>query len=160
MKYLEVVGNSKNEKYESLHTQIKHLINKDDNLISSLANVSAALKQTFDDFSWVGFYLFDGTKLYLGPFQGNVACTVIEIGKGVCGSSASKLETLIVSDVHKFEGHIACDSGSNSEIVIPMFNSDGLLGVLDIDSYKFSCFDETDKLYLENLVRFLVEELF
>lgn len=160
MKYLEVVGNSKNEKYESLHSQIKHLINKDDNLISSLANVSAALKQTFDDFSWVGFYLFDGTKLYLGPFQGNVACTVIEIGKGVCGSSASKLETLIVSDVHKFEGHIACDSGSNSEIVIPMFNSDGLLGVLDIDSYKFSCFDETDKLYLENLVRFLVEELF
>lgn len=160
MKYLEVVGNSKNEKYESLHTQIKHLINKDDNLISSLANVSAALKQTFDDFSWVGFYLFDGTKLYLGPFQGNVACTVIEIGKGVCGSSASKLETLIVSDVHKFEGHIACDSGSNSEIVIPMFNSDGLLGVLDIDSYKFSCFDETDQLYLEKIVRFLVEELF
>lgn len=160
MKYLEVVGNSKNEKYESLHSQIKHLINKDDNLISSLANVSAALKQTFNDFSWVGFYLFDGTKLYLGPFQGKVACTVIEIGKGVCGSSASKLETLIVSDVHKFEGHIACDSGSNSEIVIPMFNSDGLLGVLDIDSYKFSCFDETDQLYLEKIVRFLVEELF
>lgn len=160
MKYLEVVGNSKNEKYESLHNQIKHLINKDDNLISSLANVSAALKQTFNDFSWVGFYLFDGTKLYLGPFQGKVACTVIEIGKGVCGSSASKLETLIVSDVHKFEGHIACDSDSNSEIVIPMFNSDGLLGVLDIDSYKFSCFDETDQLYLEKIVRFLVEELF
>ncbi|HRI46455.1 MAG TPA: GAF domain-containing protein, partial [Ignavibacteriaceae bacterium] len=140
--------------------QIRNLINKDENLISSLANVSAALKQTFDDFSWVGFYLFDGTKLFLGPFQGKVACTVIEIGKGVCGSSALKLETLVVSDVHKFEGHIACDSGSNSEIVIPMFNLDGLLGVLDIDSYKFGCFDETDQLYLEKIVRFLVEELF
>ncbi|MBX2977355.1 MAG: GAF domain-containing protein [Ignavibacteriaceae bacterium] len=160
MKYLEVVGDSKSEKYESLLNQIRNLINKDENLISSLANVSAALKQTFDDFSWVGFYLFDGTKLFLGPFQGKVACTVIEIGKGVCGSSALKLETLVVSDVHKFEGHIACDSGSNSEIVIPMFNLDGLLGVLDIDSYKFGCFDETDQLYLEKIVRFLVEELF
>jgi len=148
------------KQYEELSVIIKGLLNKNDNLISNLSNFTAALKQTFDKISWVGFYLFDGNKLYLGPFQGKVACTQIEPGKGVCGTSAFSRMTIIVPDVNKFPGHIMCDSDSKSEIVIPLIKSDKLLGVLDIDSASLNTFDETDKKYLEYICNFLTEEIF
>jgi GAF domain-containing protein len=148
------------KQYEELSIIIKGLLNKNDNRLSNLSNFTAVLKQTFDMINWVGFYLFDGEKLYLGPFQGKVACTQIELGKGVCGSAASSLRTIIVPDVNKFPGHIACDSDSKSEIVIPLIKNDKLLGVLDIDSAFLNTFDEKDKKYLEYICNFLTEEIF
>lgn len=150
---------SEAEIYEALLPQIEALINPDEPLISNLANVTAALKAAFDKISWVGFYLFKDEKLFLGPFQGNVACTVIEIGKGVCGASALRRETIIVADVDKFPGHIACDSGSRSEIVVPLMKDEMIFGVLDLDSYKPSSFNETDKKYLELLCDLLTKKL-
>ncbi|MFA6598671.1 MAG: GAF domain-containing protein [Ignavibacteriaceae bacterium] len=148
------------EKYAVLIPQIKILLSKDDLLLSNLSNFTAALKQTFEKISWVGFYLYDGEKLYLGPFQGKVACTKIEVGKGVCGTSALKKEAIIVRDVNAFPGHIACDDGSNSEIVVPILKGNELIGVLDLDSYQLNAFDETDKKYLEVLTKFLAEKIF
>ena len=148
------------ERYRLLISQLKSLLSKNDNLISNLSNCIAAIKDVFDKVSWVGFYLFDGEKLYLGPFQGKVACTTIEMGKGVCGTAASRNESIIVTDVHKFPGHIACDSGSRSEIVVPILRRDSLIGVLDLDSYDFNSFDETDKKYLEEICKFLSDEIF
>lgn len=148
------------EKYRLLIFQLKSLLVKEDNIISNLSNFTAAINDTFEKVSWVGFYLFDGKKLYLGPFQGKVACTSIEIGKGVCGTSAEKRETLIVPDVNKFPGHIFCDSSSKSEIVIPLIKNDKLLGVLDLDSHEYNPFSETDKKYLEEICKFLCEEIF
>ena len=148
------------KQYEKFSIIIKDLLNKNDNKLSNLSNFTAALKQTFDKINWVGFYLFDGEKLYLGPFQGKVACTQIELGKGVCGSAASSLKTIIVPDVNKFSGHIVCDSDSKSEIVIPLIKNDKLLGVLDIDSASLNAFDETEKKYLEYICNFLTEEIF
>lgn len=147
------------EQYELLIKQLKSLLSKEERLITNLANLAAALKQTFDKISWVGFYLYDGELLYLGPFQGKIACTTIKIGKGVCGTAAEKGETIIVPDVNKFPGHIFCDPDSKSEIVIPMFKNKKLIGVLDIDSDSFNSFDETDKKYLEEIVKFLTEEI-
>ena len=148
------------EKYRLLSSQLKSLLTKNDNLISNLSNCTAAIKDVFDKVSWVGFYLYDGEKLYLGPFQGKVACTRIEMGKGVCGTAAEKKETIIVPDVDKYPGHIACDSGSRSEIVIPIMKSDNLFAVLDLDSYDYNSFGETDKKYLEEICKFLSEEIF
>lgn len=148
------------EKYKLFNQQLSSLALKEDNLISNLANVTAALKQTFDKISWVGFYLFDGKKLYLGPFQGNVACTNIEIGKGVCGKSAQLRKTIIVPDVHQFPGHIFCDADSKSEIVVPLIKENKLLGVLDLDSTEYNSFNETDKIYLKQICRYLAEEIF
>lgn len=148
------------KQYEELSVIIKSLLNKNDNILSNLSNFTAALDQTFDKINWIGFYLFDGKKLYLGPFQGKVACTSIELGKGVCGTSALNRETIIVEDVNKFPGHIVCDSDSKSEIVIPLIKKDKLFGVLDIDSALYSAFDETDKKYLEYICNFLTEEIF
>ncbi len=148
------------EKYRLLVSQLKALLTKEDNLISNLSNLTAAIKDTFEKVSWVGFYLFDGQKLYLGPFQGKVACTNIEIGKGVCGTSAAKAETIIVPDVDKFPGHIACDSNSKSEIVIPLFQNNRLLGVLDLDSHEYNSFGKADREYLEEICKFLCEEIF
>jgi L-methionine (R)-S-oxide reductase len=148
------------EKYRLLNSQLKALLVKEDNLISNLSNFTAAIKGTFEKVSWVGFYLFDGEKLYLGPFQGKVACTSIEIGKGVCGTSAAKIETVIVPDVNKFPGHIFCDSSSKSEIVVPLIQNDKLLGVLDLDSHEYNSFGKTDKEYLEEICKFLCEEIF
>jgi len=148
------------ESYRLLVSQLKVLLSKEDNLISNLSNFTAAIKDTFEKVSWVGFYLFDKQKLYLGPFQGKVACTNIEIGKGVCGTSAEKRETIIVPDVDKFPGHIACDSNSKSEIVIPLIKDDRLLGVLDLDSHDYNSFGKTDKEYLEEICKFLCEEIF
>lgn len=146
---------SLSEQYRQLLLQVKSLLDKKENLISNLSNLTASLKQTFDKISWVGFYLFDGTKLYLGPFQGKVACTNIEIGKGVCGTSALKKETIVVQDVNKFPGHIFCDPDSKSEIVVPILKDENLFGVLDLDSTEYNSFDEIDKKYLEEIVEFL-----
>jgi len=146
------------EQYILLIKQIKSLLNKDDHLITNLANLTAALKQTFSKISWVGFYLFDGEKLYLGPFQGKVACTEIKIGSGVCGTAAQKRVTIIVYDVDKFPGHIVCDVESKSEIVIPIFKDDKLFGVLDLDSTEYDSFNETDKKFLEELTDYLSKE--
>ncbi len=151
---------SDEEKYFLLSKQIASLINREDNIISNLANVTAALKQTFEKISWVGFYLYDGEKLYLGPFQGKVACTKIEIGKGVCGKAAELKETLIVPDVNKFPGHIFCDPDSMSEIVVPLIKSNKLIGVLDVDSTHLNSFNEKDKIYLEQICNFITEEIF
>ncbi len=145
--------------YLLLTKQIKSLLSKNDNILSNLSNLTAALKQSFDKISWVGFYLFDGNKLYLGPFQGKVACTEIKIGSGVCGTAAQKRETIIVPDVDKFPGHIACDVDSRSEIVVPILKDNKLFGVLDLDSTEYNSFNETDKKYLEEIINFLSKEI-
>lgn len=145
--------------YVLLIKQIKSLLNKNENIISNLSNFTAALKQTFDKISWVGFYIYDGTKLYLGPFQGKVACTEINIGSGVCGTAAQLRETVIVPDVDKFPGHIACDTDSKSEIVVPIIKQDKLWGVLDLDSTSYDSFNDIDQKYLEELIRFLSTEI-
>lgn len=148
------------EKYQLLTKQLSELLNKEDKLVTNLSNLSAALKQTFDKISWVGFYLSDGEKLYLGPFQGKIACTSIEFSKGVCGQSAVRKETLIVPNVNDFPGHIFCDADSKSEIVVPIKKSDGsLFGVLDLDSSEYNSFNETDKKYLEEICNFLSGEI-
>ena len=146
--------------YKELSKIIKALLNKNDNMLSNMSNFTAALKQTIDKVNWVGFYLFDGEKLYLGPFQGKVACTQIKLGKGVCGTAALSRKTVIVEDVNKFPGHIVCDSDSKSEIVIPLIKDDKLIGVLDLDSASLNAFDETDKQNLEYICNFLTEEIF
>ncbi|MHB1688110.1 MAG: GAF domain-containing protein [Ignavibacteriaceae bacterium] len=151
---------STEEKYILLFEQLKSLLDKNENIISNLANASAAIKQTFEKISWAGFYLFDGVKLYLGPFQGKVACTTIEIGKGVCGTSAKERRTVIVNDVNKFPGHIFCDADSKSEIVVPIIKKENLTGVFDLDSTSYNSFDETDKKYLEEFCNFLSSEIF
>jgi L-methionine (R)-S-oxide reductase len=150
---------SENEIYNSLLPQIKSLINDKEPMISNLSNISAALKEAFEKISWVGFYLLKDKKLFLGPFQGKVACTIIEFGKGVCGSSAEEKKSIIVDDVDQFPGHIACDSGSRSEIVIPLTKNGVVFGVLDLDSYRLAAFNETDKKYLEILCDHLTQKL-
>ena len=147
------------EQYQLIVKQVKSLLSKDDNVITNLSNFTAALKQSFDKISWIGFNLFDGEKLYLGPFQGKVACTEIKIGSGVCGTSAQKKETVVVPDVDKFPGHIACDVESKSEIVVPIIKGEKLFGVLDLDSAEYNSFGEIDKKYLEELVNFLSKEI-
>jgi len=150
---------SETEIYEALLSQVEALLDSGIPVISNLANITAVLKESFDKISWAGFYLNDGKKLYLGPFQGKLACTTINIGEGVCGAAAFKKESLVVEDVEKFPGHIVCDSGSRSEIVIPLIKNDTLLGVLDLDSYSLSAFDKTDKFYLESMIAILVNKL-
>lgn len=152
-------GQSDDQLYHDLLPQVKMLLDKDDHLVTNMANFIALLKEAFQKISWVGFYLFDGHKLILGPFQGKVACTSIALGKGVCGLAAAEKATVIVPDVHKFPGHIACDTGSNSEIVVPLLKGDTLLGVLDIDSYQKDAFSTTDKKYLELMVTHFCEEI-
>lgn len=147
------------ETYKALLPQIESLLNENEPLISNLANVTAALKEAFDKISWVGFYLMKENKLFLGPFQGKVACTIIEIGNGVCGTAAANKETIIVDDVEKFPGHIACDSGSRSEIVVPLIKGNNVYGVLDFDSYRLSAFDNVDQQYLEKLCKLLSDKL-
>lgn len=151
---------SEKEKYKLLIKQLSGLLNSEDPLISNLSNLTAALKQTFDKISWVGFYIFEDRKLYLGPFQGKVACTSIEPGKGICGTAAANKESIIVADVNKFPGHIVCDTDSKSEIVVPILNKNGsLYGVLDLDSTEYSAFDEIDKQYLEEISVFLTDNI-
>ncbi|KAG4100816.1 GAF domain-containing protein [Neocallimastix lanati (nom. inval.)] len=142
-----------------LPAQLESLISQDKYEITVLSNTSALIFQSLPEVSWAGFYLLRDGKLILGPFQGKVACTEIKIGRGVCGTSAEKKETVIVKDVHKFPGHIACDSESNSEIVLPIFKNGEIYGVLDLDSKKLERFDEKDKTLLESLVKVLEKKL-
>ena len=147
------------EQYKSLIKQIKSLLTKEDKTISNLSNLVAALYQSFEKVSWAGFYFLDDENLYLGPFQGKIACTNIKVGKGVCGTSAKEERTIIVEDVNKFPGHIFCDANSKSEIVVPVFRNKKLYGVLDLDSTKFSAFNDIDKKYLEEMCLFLSEKI-
>lgn len=144
----------KTAQYQSLIPQIEALITGEDDLIANLANICAALKEQFNWF-WVGFYIVKKDQLVLGPFQGPVACTRILKGKGVCGTAWQQAETLIVPDVDAFPGHIACSSLSRSEIVLPIFNNDEVIGVLDVDSELLAHFDETDARYLEQIIKFV-----
>lgn len=155
---LITAGNTKKEKYESLLPQIHALIEGETDLTANLSNISAALKQTFG-FFWVGFYLIKENELVLGPFQGTIACTRIQKGKGVCGTSWQNEKTIIVPDVDAFPGHIACSNASRSEIVVPIFDTKNrIVGVLDVDSDVLNDFDETDKIYLERLCGMIGEE--
>ena len=152
---LEIKGDTKLEKYQSILPQIKSLVEGESDITANMANVCAALKFGFN-FFWVGFYLIKDNQLVLAPFQGPVACTRINLGKGVCGTAWQKNEVIIVDDVDTFPGHIACSSLSKSEIVLPVYNSKKeIIGVLDIDSENYSTFDETDKLYLQRIVDLL-----
>lgn len=144
----------KKAQYESLIPQIKGLMTGEDNLIANLGNIAAALKEQFN-WLWVGFYWVVDDELVLSPFQGPVACTRIKKGRGVCGTSWEKGITLIVEDVEKFPGHIACSSASRSEIVIPVFQNGKIVGVLDVDSTELAHFDKIDQVYLEEIVGFL-----
>ena len=148
---LTIISGTKEDQYKSLIPQIKALIEGETDLIANLATVAAALKEQFNDL-WVGFYLVKNNELVLGPFQGPVACTRIQKGRGVCGVSWAKAETLIVPDVEKFPGHIACSSLSRSEIVVPILRNKNVIGVLDVDSKEPGHFDEIDKKYLEQIV--------
>lgn len=145
----------KQEKYQQLFPQIKALIARESDLLANLGNICAALKYTLDHFFWVGFYLRQGNELVLGPFQGPVACTRIKIPHGVCGAAAEQKQTIIVSDVAQFPGHIACSSDSKSEIVVPLINSNNVVGVLDIDSETYNNFNEIDRDHLEQLVQLI-----
>ena len=155
---LIIASGSKAEKYEQLLPQIHALIGSETDAIANLAYVAAALKETFG-FFWVGFYLVKTDELVLGPFQGPVACTRIQKGRGVCGASWESKATIVVEDVEQFPGHIACSSLSKSEIVIPLLKEGAVIGVLDVDSESLNSFDTTDAHYLEELCRWLVSHL-
>lgn len=137
--------------YELLIKQAGAITEDVPHLTANLANLSALIRQTLDDINWAGFYLREGDKLILGPFQGNVACVEIALGKGVCGTAAQQDATQLVPDVHRFKGHIACDSASRSEIVVPLHSDGKVVGVLDIDSPTLSRFTQEDKEGLEKL---------
>ncbi|PYZ93772.1 GAF domain-containing protein [Salipaludibacillus keqinensis] len=147
------------EKYLLLSKQLEALLDGEEDQIANLSNASALLNQFLQDVNWVGFYLWKNGELVLGPFQGLPACVNIAHGKGVCGTAAKEQKTLIVDDVHLFPGHIACDSASNSEIVIPIMKDGSLFGVLDIDSPQKSRFNEQDQDGLERFVQTLVKHL-
>ncbi len=151
---LHVITGTKQELYESLLPQIKAVVEGETDLIANLANTCACLKEQFN-WLWVGFYIVKNDELVLGPFQGPLACTRIIKGKGVCGTSWSKQETLIVPDVNAFPGHIACSSLSLSEIVVPVIRNGEVVAVLDVDSERYNEYDETDKKYLEEVVSYL-----
>jgi len=144
----------KAERYKTLIPQIESLITGETDFIANLANIAAALKQTMD-FFWVGFYLVKEDQLVLGPFQGPIACTRINFGKGVCGTSWKEKKTILVPDVEEFPGHIACSSASKSEIVLPAFKNNEVTLVLDVDSDKLNDFDETDREELEKVMRII-----
>ena len=143
---------SSNSNYELVRQQVKVMVDSNDWSIAILSNVSALLNEFLTDINWVGFYLLRDGVLHLGPFQGKVACTQIEIGKGVCGTAVEHRSTQLVPNVHLFPGHIACDSASNSEIVIPFYIGDDLVGVLDIDSPLYNRFTLQDQKGLEAIV--------
>ncbi|CCJ34243.1 GAF domain-containing protein [Caloramator australicus] len=149
----KIVADSKENFYKMLIYRIESYLSAEKDVLANLCNVAALLYDNLEDINWAGFYLMKDGELVLGPFGGKAACTRIKIGKGVCGSAARDRRTYIVPNVHEFEGHIACDSASNSEIVVPIIKDDVLYGVLDIDSPKFNRFDDIDKIFLEKLVK-------
>lgn len=139
------------EKYKLLYEQVKALIQTEKDEIANMSNIAAIIHETFK-FWWTGFYRVINNELVLGPFQGPVACTRIAYGKGVCGTAWKEGKTIVVKDVHKFPGHIACSSASKSEIVVPIFKDNQVVAVLDIDSEKFATFDNIDKEWLEKII--------
>ncbi len=145
----------KKECYKLIHAQLKSLLENEPFVISNLSNTSALLNGALSDINWVGFYLIHNNELLLGPFQGKPACVHIPSGKGVCGSAVQKDRTQLVLDVHEFPGHIACDSASRSEIVIPIHNNGQIVGALDIDSPRIARFDSTDQEGLSEVVKIL-----
>ncbi|MRX46351.1 GAF domain-containing protein [Pedobacter puniceum] len=151
---LKIIKGHKEAQYQSIYPQIEALLGGETDVIANLANIAAALKEQFNWF-WVGFYLVKDEELVLGPFQGPVACTRIQKGRGVCGTSWAQAKTLIVEDVDAFPGHIACSSLSKSEIVVPLIKNDVVWGVLDVDSDTLTAFDELDKLWLEKIINLL-----
>lgn len=151
---LSISSGNKKEQYESIIPQLIGLLDGETDLVANMANVAAALKEQFGWF-WVGFYVVKNDELVLAPFQGPVACTRIKKGRGVCGSAWQEAKTLIVPDVEKFPGHIACSSLSKSEIVIPIIRNNEVIAVLDVDSSDLDTFDETDQFYLEKIVALL-----
>ena len=151
---LLITKGTKEEQYESLLPQIKALLEGEPDLIANLANITGALKEQFN-WLWVGFYLVKDDELVLGRFQGPVACTRIKKGKGVCGASWAKAQTLIVPDVEKFPGHIACSSLSRSEIVVPIIRNNKVVGVLDVDSIELDHYDNIDQDYLEQVTELI-----
>jgi len=152
---LKIIVGDREEQYKSLVPQIKALLTGENDLIANLANISAALKEQFN-FFWVGFYLIKDNELVLGPFQGPVACTRIAYNRGVCGAAWAKEETLIVPDVDEFPGHIACSSLSRSEIVVPFYVANKLVGVLDVDSEHSDHFSTVDEKYLKKILSLIV----
>lgn len=151
---LSIIKGSKEVQYKSLIPQIKSLIDGESNMIANMANICAALKEQFG-WLWVGFYLVENDELVLGPFQGPVACTRIQKGKGVCGAAWQNAQTILVPDVEQFPGHIACSSLSKSEIVLPFFSNNEIIGVLDVDSTLLNDFDDIDKKYLKEIISIL-----
>jgi L-methionine (R)-S-oxide reductase len=149
---LSIITGTKEEQYEALIPQIKGLLQGESDLVANLGNMAAALKEQFG-WLWVGFYQVKNNELVLGPFQGPVACTRIKKGRGVCGTSWAKAETLVVPDVEQFPGHIACSSLSRSEIVVPIIYKEEVIAILDADSAELENFDSTDKKYLEQIVQ-------
>jgi L-methionine (R)-S-oxide reductase len=149
----------KTELYRQLADQLQSLLAGESDLISNAANTAALIYYTLPDINWAGFYFLKGEELVLGPFQGKPACVRIPLGKGVCGTAAKDRKTLVVPDVQKFPGHIACDTASNSEIVVPLIKNRNLLGVLDVDSPTIGRFDVQDQKGLEHLTEILIEKL-
>lgn len=148
--HLDIIEGSKKERYEALYPQIKSVVEDETDSIANMANVASMLHETFG-FWWTGFYRVIGEQLVLGPFQGPLACTRIKKGRGVCGTTWQREETIVVPDVEQFPGHIACSSASRSEIVVPIKHDGVVVAVLDIDSASLNTFDDTDKLWLEKI---------
>lgn len=148
-------GDDKAARYRELVPQLAALVDGEPDLVANLANATAAIRACIDTASWVGFYVMRGGELVLGPFQGNVACVRIALGRGVCGTAAAERRTLIVPDVTRFAGHIACDAGSRSEIVVPILHGGELVAVLDVDSYAPAAFDDRDAAGLERVAAVL-----
>lgn len=158
---VKTYSGNRTDQYELVIKQLEALVSGEPNIIANLSNASALLNQFLDRINWVGFYMYDqvDNELILGPFQGLPACLRIPIGKGVCGTAASKMKTMLVEDVNQFPGHIACDPASQSEIVVPIQKDGILFGVLDIDSPETNRFDKVDKEYLERFVAALEKHL-
>ncbi len=154
---VEKVSGTKAEIYEELLRQTRGLLDGERDLVANAANIAALIWQIVPDLNWAGFYFMKGSELVLGPFQGKPACVRIAVGKGVCGTAAARRKTMLVKDVHAFPGHIACDSASNSELVVPLVKGDRVFGVLDLDSPLLSRFDDEDRRAFEALVLVFVE---
>ncbi|AHA74271.1 TPA: GAF domain-containing protein [Bacillus thuringiensis] len=155
----ESYAGSRVQQYETVIKQLDALLTGESNVVANLSNASALLNQFLDRVNWVGFYVTEGNQLVLGPFQGMPACVRIPFGRGVCGVAAETKTTQLVADVHQFPGHIACDSASNSEIVVPIVKEGAVIGVLDIDSPEKNRFDEVDQCYLEKFVETLLKHM-
>ncbi|HEX4422580.1 MAG TPA: GAF domain-containing protein [Kofleriaceae bacterium] len=155
MESIALAAVDKAERYRELLPQLRGLVDGEPDLIANLANIGAALRECVPAASWIGFYIARGGELVLGPFQGKVACVRIAYGRGVCGTAASERRTLVVPDVEQFPGHIACDAGSRSEIVVPIVRRGEVVAVLDLDSYELAAFDDTDAAGLAPIAELL-----